>query len=128
MRWLKLAASLWLSALLVGCVGRPGITADNVKSSLIDPKTGKVHAGNLGLADLSSVLILDNRTQGDRAVVEVDVKATQNVMDEHYDLSAQLRLSYVWGRSGWELMNTQQLRQWVSRGPRQSGSRTRGID
>lgn len=128
MNCLRLVACLWLSVFVVGCSRKPDVTADTVQSSLVDPKTGKVHAGSLGLADLSNVEILDNTTQGNKALVLAQVKATQDVLGTHYDLSAQLRLHFEWGRSRWELKSTDEVHKWVARGPRQPRPYTQDLD
>jgi len=125
---MRLVACLWLSVLVTWCGKKPDVTADNVETSLTDPQSGKISAGSHGLADLSRVEILDSKTQGNKAVVLAEVKATQDVMGTHYGLSAQLRLHYEWGRSGWELRSTDETRKWVARGPRQPRPYTQDMD
>ena len=127
-RWSRLAAGLWLCVLVIDCAKKPPIDSDLVIASLSDAKTGKLQAGSLGWADLSRVEIQDNKTQGNKAVVLVDVKAAQNVMGTLYNLSAQLRLHYEWGRSGWELRSTDETRKWVAHGPGQPKPYTQGMD
>ena len=128
MNCLRPVACLWLSVLVMDCAKKPPIDSDLVIASLTDPKTGKIGAGSLGLAELSHVQILGNETQGSRAVVVADVKATQDVMGTHYNLSAQLRLHYEWGRSGWELRSTDEIRKWVAHGPMQPRPYTQDMD
>jgi hypothetical protein len=113
---------------VINCAKRPPIDRDFVTASLTDAKSGKLRAGSLGLADLSDVRILDNKTQGNKSVVVAEVKASQDVIGTHYDLSAQLRLHFEWGRSGWELRSTGEVRKWVVRGPRQSRPYTQDMD
>ena len=97
-----LGGCLWLSVLVIDCAGKPEITRDFVVSSITDPKTGKVNAGDLGWAMLNDLRIETPEIEGNRATVLARVKAEQDKLGVLYKLSASLRLHFEWENRTWD--------------------------
>jgi hypothetical protein len=108
-----------LLAGLAGCAKKTGITTDRIWDDLTDTLTGKIQAGNLGWATPTSIRTVKGEAGERETMLTVDIKAEQNTLSAHYDLSARLRLHYQWQDRNWVLHQTEEVRKW-----RQSSNET----
>jgi hypothetical protein len=129
LHWLPgILSTAYCLLFLTACAKRPPITADLAIASLTDPTTGKVKAGDLGLATLTDLRIEQPDVQDNEATVVVRIKAEQDRFGVNYKLSATLKQHYEWGKQGWELKRTETALPWVSRGPPEPKPYTQDMD
>jgi hypothetical protein len=105
---LMLAIGLW------SCTPkpRPGLTIEDVKTTLLDAKTGRIEAGSYGWATLFKLRLADTTVKGNSARGLVEVSAEQNVFDVKHILTARLALNYTWQDNGWRLGSIEPVKNW----------------